>query len=43
MKKIINKLCCFSVTSMLFIASFVATPACFAWHYQPEVPKSLRK
>nr|WP_279279259.1 cyclic lactone autoinducer peptide [Sporotomaculum syntrophicum] len=25
------------------MASIIVTPTCFAWHYQPEVPKSLRK
>ncbi|TYO95320.1 cyclic lactone autoinducer peptide [Desulfallas thermosapovorans] len=43
MKKIINKLCYFSVTAMLFITTIIATPTCIAWHYQPEVPKALRK
>nr|WP_166511772.1 cyclic lactone autoinducer peptide [Desulfallas thermosapovorans] len=28
---------------MLFITTIIATPTCIAWHYQPEVPKALRK
>ncbi len=44
MKKVIQKLSYFSVTAMLLMASFISiTPSCWALHYQPEVPKSLRR
>ncbi len=40
MKKMIIKLMCYAATTTL-IAPIVIN--CAAWHYQPEVPKSLRK
>jgi len=42
-KKITNKLFNAAVTMMLVAATFIVTPTCFAFHYQPEVPESLRK
>ncbi|MTI83864.1 MAG: cyclic lactone autoinducer peptide [Firmicutes bacterium] len=43
MKRITNKLFNAAVTVMLAAAVFIVTPTCFGFHYQPEVPKSLRK
>lgn len=43
MKKIINKLCYFSVSALLALPLLSFSPCCIFYHYQPEVPKALRK
>ncbi len=43
MKRFTNSLFSAAVSVMLAAAAFVVTPTCWAWHYQPEVPESLRK
>lgn len=43
MKKLINGLCSLAVTAMLAVSAIIVTPTCWALHYQPEVPESLRK
>lgn len=43
MKKIMSQFFIFTVTALLFLASVTAASACLYSHYQPEVPKALRK
>ncbi|OPY58198.1 MAG: hypothetical protein A4E55_01093 [Pelotomaculum sp. PtaU1.Bin035] len=37
------KLFGFAVTLLLLLANITSASACFAGHYQPEVPESLRR
>jgi cyclic lactone autoinducer peptide len=32
-----------AVSLLTFLANIASASACLIWHYQPEVPKSLRK
>lgn len=43
MKKIINKVSYLLVAGMIAMANVGVLPNCFFGHYQPEVPKSLRR
>ncbi len=43
MKKYMAKLFVFMTTALLFLASVTAASSCAISHFQPEVPKSLRK
>ena len=43
MKKIYYHLFGIAVASLMFLANIASSSACAFTHYQPEVPKSLRK
>lgn len=43
MRKMAVRLIVFATTTLLFLANVFAASACWAGHYQPEVPQSLRR
>jgi len=43
MSKIAVRLIVFATTTLLFLANVFAASACGSFHYQPEVPDSLRR
>jgi len=43
MRKYINLLSYFLVVGMIYVAKKGIIPDCWFAHYQPEVPKSLRR